>query len=130
MGEVIEVEAISGEETEFNVVTFWTGGEGIRTSVMGFGARTHTGMTHWIGGEGTVHVMIGIGTGAENFATGGSFFVATSSDSSGVQKKVYSETRFGIGDVDDVETFEGEATSFVSLASGSQKKDRSEMDFM
>ncbi len=62
-----------------------------------------------------------------NFGISGTFFVATSFASSGVQKKVYSEMRFRIRDVDDVETFEGEATSFVSSTSGFQKKDSSEM---
>ncbi len=65
-----------------------------------------------------------------NFATSGALFVTTSSIPLGVQKKESSETKFGIGDVDDVGTFEGEATSFVYSASRSQKKDRSEMDFV
>ncbi len=69
-------------------------------------------------------MTIGIGTGAMNFVTSGTFFVASSFASSGVQKKESSETRFRIGDVGD------EVISFVSSASGSQKKERSEMGFV
>ncbi len=46
MGEVIEVEAIGGKETGFNVVTFWTGGDGIRFSVMWFGMKAFIGVTY------------------------------------------------------------------------------------
>ncbi len=50
---------------------------------------------------------------------------------SGVQKKESSETRFGgTGNVGEVGTLEGEATLFMSSASGIQKKDRSEMSFV
>ncbi len=83
-----------------------------------------------MGGEGTLHVMIGIGTGAENFATSGALFVASSFASSGVQKKERSDSVFESGDVNDVVIFDGKAFSFVSSASGIQKKDRSEMGFV
>ncbi len=89
---------------------------------MNIGVMAHTGMTCWIGGEGTVHVMIRIRTGAENFATSGALFVATSFASLGVQKKVYSEDGVGCRDVIDVEILEGEATLFMSSVSGIQKK--------
>ncbi len=85
-------------------------------------------MTFWTGGEGTLNVTIGIGTGA--FSISGTFFVVTSLVSSEVQKKESSETRFGIGDVDDVGALEGVATSFVFSALGIQKKNRSMMGFM
>ncbi len=65
-----------------------------------------------------------------SFATGGSFFVASSFISSGDQKKEYSGSVFGSGDVDDVEILDGEATLFMSSTSEFQKKDRSETDFM
>ncbi len=69
--------------------------------------------------------MIGTGTGAANFATSGMVFMVTSSDSSWVQKKVYSESDFGRRDDGD-----GEAILCVSSASGIQKKDSSEMGFV
>ncbi len=50
--------------------------------------------------------------------------MATSSASSGVQKKVSSESDFGCGDVKD------EVISFVSSASESQKKEISETGFV
>ncbi len=83
-----------------------------------------------MGSDGTLNVMIGFGTGAVNFSTSGTVFVATSSASWGVQKKESSEMRFGIGDVDDVGNFDGEAISFDSSASGIQKNDRSETSFV
>ncbi len=83
-----------------------------------------------MGGDGTLNVTIGIGMGAVNFAIGGSFFVASSFISSGDQKKEYSGSVFGSRDVDDVEILDGEATLFISSASGFQKKDRSETDFV
>ncbi len=43
--EVIEVEVIGVEETRFNVVTFWTGGNGIRFLVMLFGVKALIGET-------------------------------------------------------------------------------------
>ncbi len=46
----------------------------------------------------------------------------------GVQKKVYSDSEFRCIDVDDVESFEGEASSFVF--SEFQKNERSETDFV
>ncbi len=134
VGKVIEVSTIGVGEMGFSVVTCCMGGEGIRTSVMRFAMKAFIGMTCWIGTVRTLHEMIGIGTGAANFAISGAFFVATSSASSfissGCQKKVYSETRFGIGDVGDVGTLEGEGTLFMSSVSGIQKKDRSVMGFM
>ncbi len=74
--------------------------------------------------------MIGIGTGDENFAISGTLFVVSSFISSGCQKKENSDSVFSCGDVGDVGTLEGEVTSFVFLALGIQKKDRSEMDFV
>ncbi len=87
--------------------------------------KAFIGMTCWIADEGTVHVMIGIGMGAENFATGGSFFAATSLVSLDSQKKENSEdSDFGCRDIRD------EVISFTSSASGSQKKERSETSFV
>ncbi len=108
----------------------------MRTSLMRFGVMARTGMTCWIGTVGTLHVMIGFGFRAVSFATLGALFVATSSASSDSQKKESSETRFRIGDVDDVGTLEGETTfigeaiSFVSSASGFQKNERLETAFV
>ncbi len=106
------------------------GGEAIRTSVMRFVVKVCIEETLWTGGEGILYVMIGIGTGAMNFSTGGSFFAVTSFVSSGSQKKVYSEDRFGSGDVREVVTFDRKAISFDSSASGFQMKESSEMSFV
>ncbi len=65
-----------------------------------------------------------------NFATEGSFFIATSFVSSGSQKKVYSEVDFGCRDDGDEVTFVREAISFDSSASEFQKKESSEMSFI
>ncbi len=43
--------------------------------------------TCWIGTVGTLHVMIGIGNGAENFTILGTFFIVISLASSDSQKK-------------------------------------------
>ncbi len=75
-------------------------------------------------------MMIGFGISALKFSNSGAFFVAISFVSSDSQKKVYSDSVFRCEDADDVETFEGEATSFVFSASGIQKKDSSVMDFV
>ncbi len=83
-----------------------------------------------MGAVGTLYMMIGIGTGAENFATGGSFFVAISSASSGVQKKENSDSDFRCRNVGEEETFIDDVISFVSPASGFQKNERSETGFM
>ncbi len=103
------------------------GGEGIRDSMMNIGVMAHTGMTCWIGAVGTLHVMIVFGIGVENFVTSGTFFVAISFISLGVQKKEYSEDGIGCGDVG---TFNEDAISFMFSASEFQKKDKSETDFM
>ncbi len=124
IGEVIEVAMIGVGEMGFNVVTCCMGDEGIRTSVMKFGAKACTGMTRWMGGEGILYVMIFFGTSAENFSTSVALFVVTSLASLGVQKKVSSESDFGCRDVKD------EVISFVSSASESQKKEISETGFM
>ncbi len=73
------------------------GGEGIRVSVMRFGMMVSIVETLWMGGEGTLIMMIGSGFSVVNFATGGSFSVVTSFDSSasGSQKNESSETCFG-----------------------------------
>ncbi len=121
---MIEVAMIGIGKMGFHVVTFWMGGEGIRDSMMRFG------MTCRIGGDAIRETMICFGTSAENFAISSALFIAISFISSGCQKKVYSDSVFGSGDVDDVVTFDGVATSFIFSASGIQKKDRSEMDFV
>ncbi len=72
--------------------------------------------------------MIGFGISAVNFSTRGSFFVVTSLVFSGSQKK--DNSGFRCRDADEIETFNGEAISFLSSASGIQKKDRSETDFV
>ncbi len=78
-----------------------------------------------------IRTVIGFGFSVVNFATGGSFFVATSFVSPGSQKKVYLEdSDFRCRDVEDAVNFIGEVTSFVSLASGFQKKESSEMGFV
>ncbi len=97
---------------------------------MWFGVKAHTGVACWIGGDGTLNVTIGIGMGAVNFAISGAFFVVISSVSLDSQKKVSSESDFRFRDADEVETFEGDAFSFDSSASGFQKKERSETDFV
>ncbi len=117
-------------ETGFHVVTCWMGGETICVSVMRFGVKACIDKTFWMGGEGTLHATIGIGTGAVNFATSGTFFVAISLASSGSQRKESSESDFRCGDAVEVETFDGEAISFDSSASGIQKKERSKTDFV
>ncbi len=81
-----------------------------------------------MGGDGTLIMTIGFGFSAANFLTGGVFLVATSFDSSGSQKKDNSNSDFRC--TDKVETFDGEAISFDSSASGIQKKDRSGMGFV
>ncbi len=73
--------------------------------------------------------MIGVGFNAANFSTD-ALFVATSFVSSDSQKKEYSDSDFRFVDVGEVETFDGEAFSFVFSASGFQKKERSVMGFM
>ncbi len=83
-----------------------------------------------MGGDGTLNVTIGIGTGTENFTISRAFFVVISFASSDSQKKVSSESDFRFVDVGEVETFDGEAFSFVFSASGFQKKDKSEMGFV
>ncbi len=108
-GEVIEVVMIGVGVAGFHVVT------------IGEGEIEVNEATFWIGDEGTVYVMIGIGMGAANFAISGAFFVVISSVFLGSQKKVNSESDFGCGD---------EVISFISSASGFQKKDRSETDFV
>ncbi len=70
------------------------------------------------------------GTSEVNFAICGSFFMATSSASSGVQKKESSGSGFGCRDVGDVLILVREANSFMFSTSESQKKERSEMDFV
>ncbi len=74
-------------------------------------------------------MIIGFGISAVNFATSGAFFVATSFDSSGSQKKENSESGFGCRDAIDAVIFDRDATSLVSSASGFQKKERSETGF-
>ncbi len=71
--------------------------------------------------------MIGFGFGVENVVTSGTLFVVTLFASWGAQKKEYSEDGVGCGDVG---TFDEDAISFMFSASGFQKKDRSETDFM
>ncbi len=83
-----------------------------------------------MGGEGILYVTIGIGMGAVNFVTSGALFVATSLASSDSQKKDNSNSGFRCRDADEVETFDGEAFSFIFSASGFQKDDRSEMSFV
>ncbi len=75
-------------------------------------------------------MMIGFGISGVNFVTEGSFFVVTSFVSSGSQKKVYSEVDFGCRHVEDAVIFDEEMTWFVFLASGFQRKDRSETSFI
>ncbi len=104
-------------------------GEVTRVSMMRFGVTTCTDETCWIGTVGTLQVMIGIGMGAANFAISGAFFIATSSASLDSQKKVNSDFGFGC-DTDEVETFDGEAFSFDSSASGFQKNESSETSFV
>ncbi len=96
---------------------------------MGFGMKACTGMTCWIGGIGTLIMMIGFGFSVVNFSTG-ALFVATSLVSLGSQKKDNSDSGFRCRDADEVETFDGEAFSFESSASGFQKKESSEMGFV
>ncbi len=86
--------------------------------------------TLWTGGEGILYVMIFFGIGEVNFSTEDALFVATSLASSDSQKKVNLDSEFRCRDADDVETFEGEASSFMSSTSGFQKKNRSEMGFI
>ncbi len=74
-------------------------------------------------------MMIGFGIGAENFSILGALFVATLLESSDSQKKVNSGSSFRCGDVRDVVTFDGEATSFMSSASGFQKNENSQTGF-
>ncbi len=74
--------------------------------------------------------MIGCSFSAGIFATLGVLFVAASVASSGSQKKDNSDFGFGCGDADEVETFDGEAFSFMSSVSGILMKDRSEMGFV
>ncbi len=105
------------------------GGDEIRTSEMMFGMVACTDETFWTGAVGTLQETIGFGMGTENFATSGALFVATSFTSSGTQKKENSETRFRIGDVDDVGALERGA-SYVFSASGFQKNERSETAFV
>ncbi len=83
-----------------------------------------------MGGEETLHEMIVFGIGVVNLVTLGALFVMTSFASSGSQKKEYSVSSFRCGDDEDAETFNREVISFVSSASGSQKKVRSEMGFV
>ncbi len=106
------------------------GSEGIQVSAMSIRVRASIVETRWIGTVETCEMEIRCGTGAVNSATSGALFVATSFDSSGSQKKEYSDSDFGCRDVGDVVTFIGDATSLVSLASEFQKKDRSEMGFV
>ncbi len=75
-------------------------------------------------------MMIGIGMGAENFLISGTFFVAISFVSSGVQKKENSDSVFRCGDVGDAMILVREAISYAFSASGIQKKDRSETGFV
>ncbi len=134
-GEVIAVVMIGfdfgeGEvEMEVNEATFWIGGNEIRPSEMRFGAKACTVEMCWIRGVGTSHVMIGMGTGAVNFSTSGALFVATSFISSGSQKKENSDFGFRC-DANEVETFDGEAFSLESSASGFQKNKRLETAFV
>ncbi len=76
--------------------------------------------------------MIGFGISVENFSISGTFFIATSFDSStlGSQKKENSDFGFGCGDVGDVVIFIEEVISYVFSALGIQKKERSEMSFV
>ncbi len=97
------------------------GGETIRVSVMWFRTKAFIGETCC---TGAVRIRVSVmyfGTGAENFAISGAFFVVTSCASSDFQKKVSSESDFRCGD---------EVISFVLSASGSQKKERSVMSFI
>ncbi len=105
------------------------GDDGIRASVIWFEVKANIVETFWMGGEGTLIMMIGFGTSEVNFVTEGSFFVVSSLASSDSQKKVNSDFSFGC-DADEVETFDGEAFSFESSASGFQKKERSETSFV
>ncbi len=106
------------------------GAEGIRVSVMRFGMKACNNETLWTGAEGTLHVMNGIRTGAGIFATSGALFVATSLESLGSQKNENSESGFGCGGTRDVVIFDGEATLFISSASGFQKKENSDVTFI
>ncbi len=83
-----------------------------------------------MGAVGTLQMMIGFRVSVENFVTGGSFFVVTSLVSSGSQKKDNSNSYFRCRDADEVETFDSEAISFLSSASGIQKKESLETDFI
>ncbi len=84
----------------------------------------------WIGDVGTSHVMIEMGFSVVNFSISGMFFVATSFASSDSQKKDNPDSGFRCRDADEVETFDGEAFSFESSASGFQKKENSVMCFV
>ncbi len=77
--------------------------------------------TFWIGTVGSLHMTIGFGTGAENFTNSGAFFDSISFVSLDSQKKDNLDDWFGNGD---------EVISFISSASGSQRKERSEMSFV
>ncbi len=72
----------------------WTGGEGIRASVMRFEVTACSVVTLWTGGEGILYMMIFFGIGVVNLATSGALFVVTSLVFSGSQKKVNSGSRF------------------------------------
>ncbi len=106
------------------------GGEGIHASLMRFGVKACIDETFWTEGEGTLHVMICFRISGENFSISGTFFIATSLVSSGSQKKDTSDSGFRGRDADEVETFDGEAFSFMSSVSGFQKKESSETGFV
>ncbi len=74
--------------------------------------------------------MIGFVFSVVNFSMSGELFESISLVSLDSQKKDNSNSDFRCRDADEVVTFDGEAISFNSSASGIQKKDRSETDFV
>ncbi len=128
IGVVIVVSMIGIGEMGFNIVTCCMGGDEIRDSEMNIGVMAHTGETCWTEGDAIQVLMILSDVKEQEITSIGT--LSAWFCSLGTQKKESSETRFGIGDVDDVGTLEGEATLFVSSTSGFQKKVRSVMDFV
>ncbi len=105
------------------------GAEGIQVSVMIIGMKVCIVETLWMGGDVIRVSMIFFNVKEQQITSIGT--LTTSFCSSGSQKKEYSDSGFGCRDVGDAVIFEGEVTSFVSLALGFQKRtDRRQTSYM
>ncbi len=87
VGILIVVSTIDIGEMGYRVVTCSMGSDEIWVSMMWFAMKACIEETCWMGGDEIQETTICFGTGAENFAISGAFFIVISFASSDSQKK-------------------------------------------